>query len=71
GARIQLDENAGDERGVTIPLPAKESQLRLREICSKLQSVTQGRVETIKELDAMLPAILHSVFHNGEHGEAV
>jgi restriction endonuclease S subunit len=54
-----------------IPLPSRESQQRLREIRSKLRRETQGRVETIKELDAMLPAILHSVFQNGELGEAV
>jgi type I restriction enzyme S subunit len=63
--------NPADFLKYQIPLPSKESQQRLREIRSKLRGVTQGRVETIKELDAMLPAILHSVFHNGEEGEAV
>lgn len=62
--------NPADFLKYQIPLPSKESQQRLREIRSKLRGVTQGRVETIKELDAMLPAILHSVFHNGELGEA-
>ncbi len=63
--------NPADFLKYQIPLPSMESQQRLREIRSKLRGVTQGRVETIKELDAMLPAILHSVFDNGEQGEAV
>lgn len=53
-----------------MPLPSKESQQRLRKIRTMLSDVSQGRIETIKELDAMLPSVLHSFFNNGDHGEA-
>jgi len=45
-----------------MPLPSRETQMRLRQIASKLDALRRHQTETAAALEALLPAVLERAF---------
>jgi type I restriction enzyme, S subunit len=45
-----------------MPLPSRETQMRLRQMASKLDALRRHQAETAAALDALLPAVLERAF---------
>lgn len=54
--------NPKDFLAYKMPLPSMQTQLRLRQVMLKVNSLKQFQAETSAELDAMLPSILDKAF---------
>lgn len=54
--------NPKDFLAYKIPLPTMQTQLRLRQVMQKIDSLKRIQAETAAELDAMLPSILDKAF---------
>jgi type I restriction enzyme S subunit len=54
--------NPNDFLNYTMPLPSRDTQILLRNIKIKVDTLKRLQVETSAELDALLPAVLDRAF---------
>jgi type I restriction enzyme S subunit len=54
--------NPADFLNFKMPLPSRETQLRLREVKHKIDAIKQLQNETTPALEALLPSILDQAF---------
>ncbi len=55
---------------IEVPLPSIEKQCWFNRLQAKVRAVREAHAETAKDLDALVPAMLHEVF-GGESGDVV